>query len=66
MNCPMCGESWNGECCQMCGWFEGKKPRYTEPHLRGDHDGECESELTSHGYTECRCSQRRTNTPHRR
>lgn len=24
------------------------------------HDGQCESELTSHGYTPCRCDERRT------
>lgn len=59
MNCPMCGELWNGECCQSCGWFEGKQPRYSEPQLRGSHDAECESELTSHGYTPCRCDERK-------
>jgi uncharacterized membrane protein YvbJ len=27
-NCPMCGEQWNEDVCQSCGWFEGKQPRY--------------------------------------
>lgn len=22
MNCPMCGELWNGEKCKECGWKE--------------------------------------------
>jgi hypothetical protein len=22
MNCPMCGEPWNDEQCQECGWKE--------------------------------------------
>jgi hypothetical protein len=22
MNCRMCGEPWNGELCQECGWKE--------------------------------------------
>jgi hypothetical protein len=30
-NCPMCGEVWNEQRCAMCGWYEGKQPRYTEP-----------------------------------
>lgn len=24
-NCPMCGELWNGERCQSCGWKEPKR-----------------------------------------
>lgn len=26
--------------------------------IRDGHDSQCESELTSHGYTPCRCQQR--------
>jgi hypothetical protein len=29
--CPMCGEQWNDDKCEACGWFEGKQTRYTEP-----------------------------------
>lgn len=27
--CPMCGEQWNDDVCEVCGWREGKQTRYT-------------------------------------
>jgi hypothetical protein len=30
MNCPMCGELWNGEVCESCGWSEVAPVRYQE------------------------------------
>ena len=30
---------------------------------RGTHDEHCESELTSHGYTPCRCAERVDSRP---
>jgi hypothetical protein len=32
--CPMCGEQWNEDVCESCGWREGKQPRYTEAPRR--------------------------------
>lgn len=32
--CPMCGEQWNDDVCETCGWREGKQLRYTEPRKR--------------------------------
>lgn len=26
MNCPMCGEMWNGDTCATCGWSERLDP----------------------------------------
>jgi hypothetical protein len=28
-HCPMCGEQWNEDQCESCGWREGKPVRYT-------------------------------------
>ena len=25
MHCPMCGEPWNGQRCEVCGWKEPKR-----------------------------------------
>lgn len=33
-HCPMCGEQWDEDRCQSCGWFEGKPQRYTEPRRK--------------------------------
>jgi len=38
--------------CRTCrGWLPIVAPR--------EHDQSCEAELTSHGYTQCRCAERR-------
>lgn len=39
-NCPMCGELWNDETCTVCGWKEGKQPRYTSPRRDKRKTGE--------------------------
>jgi hypothetical protein len=31
MNCPMCGEPWNDERCDMCGWKEAPKKEHECP-----------------------------------
>lgn len=28
-HCPMCGEQWDEDACQSCGWSEGKQVRYS-------------------------------------
>lgn len=33
-HCPMCGEPWNEDVCGVCGWFEGKQPRWSEGRTR--------------------------------
>jgi hypothetical protein len=33
--CPMCGEQWNDDECQSCGWREGKQARHSAaPRVR--------------------------------
>ena len=33
--CPMCGEQWDDDRCDSCGWSESKQPRCTrEPSIK--------------------------------
>jgi hypothetical protein len=43
------GSAYAGEMCRGCVDCEGPDDQ---------HDGACEAELTSHGYTPCRCAER--------
>src|SRR4029077_2920728 len=45
------GSAYAGEMCRGCVDCEG-------PDDLDGHDTACESELTSHGYTPCRCRER--------
>ncbi len=39
MNCPMCGEAWNGVACFTCWWKEGKPiPRWWRRCASGGHE----------------------------
>lgn len=38
-HCPMCGEQWNEDVCEFCGWREGKPVRYNFRDKRKTGEG---------------------------